>query len=183
MEVLEGTFNQEKALVGAFSVIVKTSCGNDGSFYSTIQNIYCNEMFGRRSTCHGAAARTGDTRAQKAGSRLAARRHGASSSSNNSAEVGAEEEDDVVVAPYSQISGISTYEDYEDDFTSDESEFSAPTNKSKAKSSSQSKIPIKQLQPLSPLGDYQERELGGGLEPRECGGGHCQRYPHLRGTR
>ena len=30
-----GAFNQEKALVGAFSVIVKTGCGTDGSFYST----------------------------------------------------------------------------------------------------------------------------------------------------
>ena len=28
--------NQEKALVGAFSVIVKTDCETDGSFYSTI---------------------------------------------------------------------------------------------------------------------------------------------------
>ena len=35
MRELVGAFNQEKALVGAFSVIVKTSCGTDGSFYST----------------------------------------------------------------------------------------------------------------------------------------------------
>ena len=35
MKALEGAFNQEKALVGAFSVIVKTGCGTDGSFYST----------------------------------------------------------------------------------------------------------------------------------------------------
>ena len=35
MKVLVGTFNQEKALVGDFSVIVKTDCGTDGSFYST----------------------------------------------------------------------------------------------------------------------------------------------------
>ena len=35
MKALVGTFNQEKALVGAFSVIVKTGCGTDGSFYST----------------------------------------------------------------------------------------------------------------------------------------------------
>ena len=35
MKALVGTFNQEKALVGAFSVIVKTDCGTDGSFYST----------------------------------------------------------------------------------------------------------------------------------------------------
>ena len=32
---LVGAFNQEKALVGAFSVIVKTGCETDGSFYST----------------------------------------------------------------------------------------------------------------------------------------------------
>ena len=35
MKALVGAFNQEKALVGAFSVIVKTDCGTDGSFYST----------------------------------------------------------------------------------------------------------------------------------------------------
>ena len=35
VKVLVGAFNQEKALVGAFSVIVKTGCGTDGSFYST----------------------------------------------------------------------------------------------------------------------------------------------------
>ena len=35
MKVLVGAFNQEKALVGAFSVIVKTGCGTDGAFYST----------------------------------------------------------------------------------------------------------------------------------------------------
>ena len=34
MKALVGTFNQEKALVGAFSVIVKTDCETDGSFYS-----------------------------------------------------------------------------------------------------------------------------------------------------
>ena len=37
MKTLVGAFNQEKALVGAFSVIVKTGCGTDGSFYSTVQ--------------------------------------------------------------------------------------------------------------------------------------------------
>ena len=134
-------------------------------------------------------------RAQKAGSRLAARRHGArrsAANSSNNAEAGAEEEEEEEVVtpvldtgelspgsgtslllrpvdnspfssrarrdksassdnlstPYSQISGISTYEDYEDDFTSDESEFSALTNKSKARSSSQSKIPIKRSSSL-----------------------------------
>ena len=35
MKALVGAFNQEKALVGAFSVIVKTGCGADGSIYST----------------------------------------------------------------------------------------------------------------------------------------------------
>ena len=35
MKVLVAAFNQEKALVGAFSVIVKTDCGTDWSFYST----------------------------------------------------------------------------------------------------------------------------------------------------
>ena len=31
-------FNQEKALVGAFSVIMKTDCETDGSFYSTTED-------------------------------------------------------------------------------------------------------------------------------------------------
>ena len=35
MKALVGAFNQEKALVGAFSVIVKTGCVTDGLFYST----------------------------------------------------------------------------------------------------------------------------------------------------
>ena len=39
MKALEGAFNQEKALVGAFSVIVKTDYGTDGSFYSTTHYI------------------------------------------------------------------------------------------------------------------------------------------------
>ena len=37
MKALVGAFNQEKALVGAFSVIVKTGYGTDRSFYSTSQ--------------------------------------------------------------------------------------------------------------------------------------------------
>ena len=36
MKAVVAAFNQEKALVGAFSVIVKTDCETDGSFYSTI---------------------------------------------------------------------------------------------------------------------------------------------------
>ena len=35
MKALVGTFNQEKALVGAFSVIVKTGCGIDGALHSS----------------------------------------------------------------------------------------------------------------------------------------------------
>ena len=38
MKALLGTFNQEKAPGGAFSVIVKTDFETDGSFYSTINN-------------------------------------------------------------------------------------------------------------------------------------------------
>ena len=37
VEVLVGAFNQEKVLVGAFSVIVKTGYGTDGSICGTIQ--------------------------------------------------------------------------------------------------------------------------------------------------
>ena len=35
VKVVVASFNQEKALVGAFSVIVKTDCETDGSLYST----------------------------------------------------------------------------------------------------------------------------------------------------
>ena len=35
MKELVGTFNQEKALVGALSVIVKTGCGTDRALHST----------------------------------------------------------------------------------------------------------------------------------------------------
>ena len=35
MKVLVGAFNQEKALVGPFSVIVKTYCETDGALVST----------------------------------------------------------------------------------------------------------------------------------------------------
>ena len=43
MKALVGAFKQEKALVGAFSVIVKTGCGTDGSFYNTNQDSYSEE--------------------------------------------------------------------------------------------------------------------------------------------
>ena len=36
---VEAAFNQEKALVGAFSVIVKTGCGTDGSICGTSNNV------------------------------------------------------------------------------------------------------------------------------------------------
>ena len=52
---------------------------------------------------------------------------------------------DNLSTPYSQISGISNY-DYEDDFTSDESDFSSVTHKSKARSTS--RIPIKRSSSL-----------------------------------
>ena len=38
MKALVGAFNQEKALVGAFSVIVNTGCGTDGALHSTSYN-------------------------------------------------------------------------------------------------------------------------------------------------
>ena len=52
MKVLVGAFNQEKALVGAFSVIVKTGCETDGSFYSTSDNSCSGmsaDLFGYRA--------------------------------------------------------------------------------------------------------------------------------------
>ena len=36
VKALVGAFNQEKALVGAFSVIVKTDCETDGSFAALV---------------------------------------------------------------------------------------------------------------------------------------------------
>ena len=42
MKALVGAFNQEKALVGDFSVIVKTDCETDGSFYSTNLSRSCS---------------------------------------------------------------------------------------------------------------------------------------------
>ena len=45
-----GAFNQEKALVGAFSVIVKTDCETDGSFYSTKKDI--NQQLVRQNCKH-----------------------------------------------------------------------------------------------------------------------------------
>ena len=39
MKAVVAAFNQEKALVGAFSVIVKTGCGTDGALHSTSNNL------------------------------------------------------------------------------------------------------------------------------------------------
>ena len=51
MKALVGAFNQEKALGRAFSVIVKTDCETDGSFYSTTRR--------RRLPCSTTIATTG----------------------------------------------------------------------------------------------------------------------------
>ena len=53
MKALVGAFNQEKALVGALSVIVKTGCGTDGSFYSTTSNIHQPATAGVGETSRG----------------------------------------------------------------------------------------------------------------------------------
>ena len=39
MKAVVAAFNLEKTLVGAFSVIVKTDCATDGSFYSSKQDL------------------------------------------------------------------------------------------------------------------------------------------------
>ena len=44
MKAVVVAFYQEKALVGAFSVIVKTSCETDVSFYSTAEPFYCSVL-------------------------------------------------------------------------------------------------------------------------------------------
>ena len=44
MKALVGAFNQEKALVGSFSMIVKTGCGTDGALHST--SVLCGAVKG-----------------------------------------------------------------------------------------------------------------------------------------
>ena len=39
VKALVCAFNQEKALVGAFSVIMKTGCGTDGALHSTSSHL------------------------------------------------------------------------------------------------------------------------------------------------
>ena len=46
MKALVGALNQEKALVGAFSIIVKTGCGTDGALHST-RNLFHSQVPGR----------------------------------------------------------------------------------------------------------------------------------------
>ena len=59
MKVLVGDFNQEKALVGAFSMIVKTGCATDGSICGTNSDSYSEDTDTRlaaallASLCHG----------------------------------------------------------------------------------------------------------------------------------
>ena len=54
MKALVGAFNQEKALVGAFSVIVKTDCGTDGALHSTTTYIVQRRLAHHQA--HGLAA-------------------------------------------------------------------------------------------------------------------------------
>ena len=61
MKALVGAFNQEKALVGAFSMIVKTDCETDGALHSTSINdgvLQLNSAAGKQGekTIHWAAA-------------------------------------------------------------------------------------------------------------------------------
>ena len=44
VKALVGAFNQEKALVGAFSVIVKTGCETDGSLTALLRTGAGEEM-------------------------------------------------------------------------------------------------------------------------------------------
>ena len=48
VKALVGAFNQEKALVGTFSVIVKTGCGTDGTLHSTSQYLYLGTTCGQQ---------------------------------------------------------------------------------------------------------------------------------------
>ena len=53
MKALVGAFNQEKALVGAFSVIVKTDCETDGApLHSTTPNSGCCDQVLRTIPWH-----------------------------------------------------------------------------------------------------------------------------------
>ena len=50
MKAVVAAFNQEKALEGAFSVIVRTDCETDGSFYSIILDAalhFCRDLKSR----------------------------------------------------------------------------------------------------------------------------------------
>ena len=51
VKTLVGAFNQEKALGGAFSVILKTDCETDGSFYITSNHGRCKPIFSNSKSC------------------------------------------------------------------------------------------------------------------------------------
>ena len=55
MTALVGAFNQEKALVGAFSVIVKTGCGTDGANTALVQSVVSG-LRGDQCWDHGLAS-------------------------------------------------------------------------------------------------------------------------------
>ena len=56
MKTLVAAFNQEKALVGGFSVIVKTDCETDGSFAALVETLFP----ARRQSWSAAAGRYGN---------------------------------------------------------------------------------------------------------------------------
>ena len=65
MKALVGAFNQEKALIGAFSVVVKTGCGTDGALHSFSPGAGSPASARSRSGCGRGCS--GGTRAPSAG--------------------------------------------------------------------------------------------------------------------
>ena len=65
MKALVGTFNQEKALVGAFSVIVKIGCGTDGSIcgaiWDTVLEVRCTSVLCTESCLLDSDVESGET--------------------------------------------------------------------------------------------------------------------------
>ena len=58
VKALVGAFNQEKVLVGAFSVIVKTDCETDGAIHSTNFNVQRRVFCARERDGDGLCARS-----------------------------------------------------------------------------------------------------------------------------
>ena len=56
MKAVVAAFNQEKALVGAFSMIVKTDCETDGSSAAQVATHYCEIDNSRSGTPPSASA-------------------------------------------------------------------------------------------------------------------------------